>query len=164
MKTITAGALRLLISYDWPGNIRELRHFLERTVLLSSGTTIEERDCLFDPVIFRREPQEGAGGILPDLAKLPLRQARDGFMKHYLERLYEEHNRNVSRAVRASGISRESFHRLLKKLKLNGRAREARPRPPAKGRAQAGDAGGRDPGRAPGNGNPGWEGPQPPQP
>jgi hypothetical protein len=67
-------------------------------------------------------------GLLLDLEKLPLRQARDGFVKHYLERLYEEHLRNVSRAARASGISRESFHRLLKKLKLNGRSRSFRPK------------------------------------
>jgi transcriptional regulator with GAF, ATPase, and Fis domain/serine/threonine protein kinase/tetratricopeptide (TPR) repeat protein len=121
VKTLTAEALRLLLSYDWPGNVRELRHFLERTVLLAGGATIEERDCLFDPVIFHRESLAISSGLLLDLEKLPLRAARDGFLKHYLERLLGENGRNVSRAARACGISRESFHRLMKRLKCQGR-------------------------------------------
>ncbi len=117
VKSIGPEALRLLISYDWPGNVRELRHFLERTVLLSTGETIEERDCLFDPVIFQQESRAISNEILLDLEKLPLREARDVFMKHYIERIYEEHGRNVTKAARACGISRESLHRLLKKFK-----------------------------------------------
>jgi transcriptional regulator with GAF, ATPase, and Fis domain len=37
---ITPDALRLLVGYDWPGNIRELRNVMERAVLLCSGRTI----------------------------------------------------------------------------------------------------------------------------
>jgi len=117
VKSISPEALRLLLSYDWQGNVRELRHFLERTVLLSTGNTIQEKDCLFDPVIFQRESRAISDEILLDLEKLPLREARDGFMKHYIERIYEEHGRNVTKAARACQISRESFHRLLKKFR-----------------------------------------------
>jgi transcriptional regulator with PAS, ATPase and Fis domain len=120
LKSISPEALRLLLSYDWPGNVRELRHFLERTMLLATGSCIEERDCLFDQVIFRQESQSLSEGFLLELEKLPMRQARSGFMKHYLERIYEENGRNVTKAARSCGISRESLHRLLKKLKVKG--------------------------------------------
>jgi transcriptional regulator with GAF, ATPase, and Fis domain len=35
-------ALQELINYDWPGNIRELEHLIERSVLLTTGDTIKE--------------------------------------------------------------------------------------------------------------------------
>ncbi|NQX40918.1 regulatory protein, Fis family [Pedobacter steynii] len=42
VKSISAIALQQLTSYDWPGNIRELEHLIERAVLLSSGTEITD--------------------------------------------------------------------------------------------------------------------------
>jgi two-component system response regulator HydG len=42
VKKITETAMDSLVSYPWPGNIRELQHLLERTVLLTPGDTINE--------------------------------------------------------------------------------------------------------------------------
>jgi transcriptional regulator with GAF, ATPase, and Fis domain len=39
---LSSGAINSLLSYSWPGNIRELENLIERSVLLSKGTTIEE--------------------------------------------------------------------------------------------------------------------------
>lgn len=41
---ISAEALKQLTEYNWPGNIRELEHLIERNVLLVKGTTIESFD------------------------------------------------------------------------------------------------------------------------
>ena len=38
--TIPADAVRLLTEYDWPGNIRELKNFIERSVILSPGAEL----------------------------------------------------------------------------------------------------------------------------
>ncbi|AYL96936.1 sigma 54-interacting transcriptional regulator [Mucilaginibacter celer] len=40
--TLSSRALQDLISYHWPGNIRELEHLIERSVLISSGDTIKQ--------------------------------------------------------------------------------------------------------------------------
>jgi DNA-binding NtrC family response regulator len=40
--TISSKALQELSQYDWPGNIRELEHLIERSVLLATGETIKE--------------------------------------------------------------------------------------------------------------------------
>lgn len=44
---LSAGALRVLQAYSWPGNIRELRNVLERAVLLSGGYRLREQDLHF---------------------------------------------------------------------------------------------------------------------
>ena len=43
-KAINDEAKRILVNYSWPGNIRELRNFIERMVVLSVGNTITVRD------------------------------------------------------------------------------------------------------------------------
>jgi transcriptional regulator with GAF, ATPase, and Fis domain len=48
VKTVSESAMNNLLSYCWPGNIRELQHLLERTVLLTPGNMIKEFDL---PVI-----------------------------------------------------------------------------------------------------------------
>lgn len=40
--TLSNRALQDMVSYNWPGNIRELEHLIERSVLLSSGDTIKQ--------------------------------------------------------------------------------------------------------------------------
>ncbi len=116
-KTIHPDALRLLIAHDWPGNVRELRHFLERTVLLSASCIIEAGDCGFDSAPIGRDPSAHPPGLVDSVHRMPLRSARDQFVQKYLEVVFEANDRNVSRASRAAGISRESFHRLLKKFR-----------------------------------------------
>jgi len=43
-KTINEEAIRILVNYSWPGNIRELGNFVERMVMLSVGSIITPRD------------------------------------------------------------------------------------------------------------------------
>jgi DNA-binding NtrC family response regulator len=43
-KTISNEAMAIMIAYKWPGNIRELANFIERMVVLSSGSVITPRD------------------------------------------------------------------------------------------------------------------------
>lgn len=42
INTLSNSALQLLRTYDWPGNIRELEHLIERSVLLANGDTIKD--------------------------------------------------------------------------------------------------------------------------
>jgi transcriptional regulator with GAF, ATPase, and Fis domain len=46
--TVSPDAMRMMMKYDWPGNIRELEHVMERTVILTSGPIIEE---IYLPII-----------------------------------------------------------------------------------------------------------------
>ena len=62
---LTPGALRVLKSYDWPGNLRELRNVLERAVLLSEQSHIDAAD------LRSLAPTVGAGvrALVPSFAR-----------------------------------------------------------------------------------------------
>jgi DNA-binding NtrC family response regulator len=53
-RTLTCEALRILQSYDWPGNLRELRNVLERAVLLSENGPIDVADLSSLPAAVHR--------------------------------------------------------------------------------------------------------------
>jgi transcriptional regulator with GAF, ATPase, and Fis domain len=38
--TIPSGTMRALVAWHWPGNVRELENFIERSVILSSGSRL----------------------------------------------------------------------------------------------------------------------------
>ncbi len=44
IQTLSAGAVKLLTGYDWPGNIRELEHVIERAILMNNGDLISRLD------------------------------------------------------------------------------------------------------------------------
>ena len=48
-KTFTPEAYRKILEHSWPGNIRELKSFVERSILVSDGQNIEVDDLIFSP-------------------------------------------------------------------------------------------------------------------
>ncbi|MEK6479419.1 sigma-54 dependent transcriptional regulator [Catalinimonas sp. 4WD22] len=50
-KTLTKDAIGAIVSHSWPGNIRELKSFIERAALISEGEKIGCEDLLFSPSI-----------------------------------------------------------------------------------------------------------------
>jgi Nif-specific regulatory protein len=116
-------AIATLMAEDWPGNIRELRHFVERTLLITQAAVIRPEDLLFDTPALAARPEGSAGdGGRPMAAladeTLTLREARDRFEKDFLGSLLKACGGNVTQAARRSGISRESLYRLLRKHDL----------------------------------------------
>lgn len=61
VKGISKPALKLLMNYSWPGNVRQLESVIERGVLMTENEMIEPEDL---PTEIRREPVPGSG-ILP---------------------------------------------------------------------------------------------------
>ena len=45
---ISADAFKKLKKYNWPGNIRELRHIIERTVIMNNGTVLNSQDFVLN--------------------------------------------------------------------------------------------------------------------
>ncbi len=50
-KTFTRAALESILDHNWPGNIRELRSFVERATLMSDNEQIDTEDLIFSPSI-----------------------------------------------------------------------------------------------------------------
>ena len=105
-------ALAVLLDYDWPGNIRELRNVIERTALLSNGELITTADIPLEIV--------GTQGK-PNMAKInafdlmPL----DNFIKLYTENILHRYNNNKTKTASALGITRQRLRRILNALQMD---------------------------------------------
>jgi DNA-binding NtrC family response regulator len=102
-----------MISHPWPGNIRELRNFLERLV------TISRASVSFDPIQELKIVPVRDQRSLDDLAHLPFKEAKAQWLARfdvgYLTRLLARCDNNVAEAARQSGIDRVHLFRLIKK-------------------------------------------------
>jgi DNA-binding NtrC family response regulator len=117
-------ALRTLIDYDWPGNIRELRNIIEHLVILSKGDVIQEEilpseirggepEKVLKP---KRLPSDGSDD-LPDFRKTKKAVLED-FEKNYLQKLLKRNQWNISKSARDLDMHRSSLQRLLRKYGL----------------------------------------------
>ena len=114
-KALSAEARDLLLQYDWPGNIRELKNLVERLSIMVSGDTIYPEDLpTLDGMSIPRQP-----GSFPDLgAGKTLRQVREAVERHYIAEALERHKGNVTRASNALGIERTNLHKKIKQYDL----------------------------------------------
>jgi len=116
-RIITNEAMAVLQSYDWPGNIRQLRNTVERLLILSTGEEHDEITAeLLPPDVGAIEPAmpNGEGG--EKLMALPLREARELFEREYLVAQIGRFGGNISRTSEFVGMERSALHRKLKSL------------------------------------------------
>jgi DNA-binding NtrC family response regulator len=117
--------------HRWPGNVRELRNLARRLVALDDDGRIKLSDL---PESVRDSLPESPAGTPRWLAnyggELPRYEvarelALSEFQAAYVERLLAATGNNITRAARAAGVSRRSFHRWL--AELGAEAREVSP-------------------------------------
>lgn len=96
-------AERVLRSYSWPGNIRELRNVLERAVLLSGGNILGPEDLRFDV-------QAGTDALVNNL-NLTLEELE----RRYIEKVLQEEGGQVDQTAKRLGVPRSSLYQKIKK-------------------------------------------------
>jgi len=114
---VTADALAALQAYDWPGNVRQLRNIVERTIILAPGDRIGciEMDMLPQEVL--HDPAGGtAASTTTAIMGAPLREAREAFEREYLRVQIRRFSGNISRTAQFIGMERSALHRKLKIL------------------------------------------------
>ncbi|WP_423142532.1 sigma-54-dependent transcriptional regulator [Parablastomonas sp. CN1-191] len=118
--TIASEALAALQAYEWPGNVRQLRNMVERTIILAPREKLAriEADMLPSEVVNSR--MNGEGG-LSNLMGVPLREAREAFEREYLRVQIRRFSGNISRTAAFIGMERSALHRKLKLLNMAGR-------------------------------------------
>lgn len=99
------GARAALEKYAWPGNIRELQHVVERSVLFAQQSAITERDLQLQP------PAASNDVVRDGFEGLTLEQAEIWHIRQTLSR----HDGNAIAAAKALGISRSALYRRLGK-------------------------------------------------
>ncbi|MEQ4538753.1 MAG: sigma-54 dependent transcriptional regulator [Billgrantia sp.] len=119
---LTPDALEALKSAPWRGNVRELRHVIERVVALQPLGAITASD-LFDTVGRRRSRgPTWEGWQLP----LDYAEAKEKFERLWLEHLLEAAQGNVSAAARMSGLARQNLYTRLHRYRKVGAGNEGR--------------------------------------
>lgn len=109
--TVESGALRMLQSYGWPGNIRELRNFCENAVVMRRGGSLTEYDL---------EPKfRGQAGVGESPAVAAKADARANPLsveeneKRLLREALHKSRGNRTKAAELMGISRRTLHRKI---------------------------------------------------
>jgi DNA-binding NtrC family response regulator len=109
---VPEATMRLITSHDWPGNVREVRNFVERFLALPGAAPEELIPRAGLPASLA--PSVGLGDLDIDFHDAKQRFT-DRFERAYLEHLLERNGDNLSKAARVSGLSRQSCYRLLQK-------------------------------------------------
>ena len=100
-------AKNLLISYPFPGNVRELQYSIERAVIMAEGETLSADDLIFSPIeTARLEAEEEAE------TKLSLVE------KSTILRVIEKHHGNITKAAKELGLTRTALYRRLTKYDI----------------------------------------------
>lgn len=104
-------ALDWLAAQPWPGNIRQLRQTLERTLLLAGKSTLTQSDFQATSAV-----DEGAAGARLGVDGMTLEQVE----RHMIEQALGQHAGNISRVAKALGLSRTALYRRLERHGLGG--------------------------------------------
>ena len=104
-----------LQSYDWPGNVRQLRNVVERTIILAPRERLSKIEPDMLPTEIVSGPMGGVGGGSA-LMGVPLREARENFEREYLRVQIRRFSGNISKTASFIGMERSALHRKLKLL------------------------------------------------
>jgi DNA-binding NtrC family response regulator len=116
--SFSAGAMRVLITYDWPGNIRELKNCIQYLTCLRLEHPVEPNDL---PLLDDGQ-EKPAAAVTTFVSSRPLKEAKrelvSRFERQYLEEVLRQSNGNIAQAARASGKPRRAFFELMRKYDI----------------------------------------------
>lgn len=119
-RKLALDAIATMQTYDWPGNVRQLRNVIERLLILATGDAdIAVTADMLPMEMGATTPQllrAGGAGSSEVVMSLPLREARELFERDYLIAQIDRFGGNISRTASFIGMERSALHRKLKSL------------------------------------------------
>lgn len=97
--------LNKLVKHEWPGNIRELQHTVEKAVIMTSDNFVKPEDLMFQTV-------ENPENIDPELFNLAVHE------KILIEKALHKFEWNMSKTANELGINRSTLYDKIKKYEL----------------------------------------------
>ncbi|MDR3303088.1 MAG: sigma 54-interacting transcriptional regulator [Treponema sp.] len=102
-------AMDALLSYVWPGNIRELENCIQRACVLGKGSHIEEEDLFLTKTVGGPEQEDGTRN---------LKTAINTFKTHFIQKALVDNNWNQVVTAKSLDIQRTYLSRLIKELAI----------------------------------------------
>jgi two-component system nitrogen regulation response regulator NtrX len=123
-KRLSEEALSVLQSYEWPGNVRQLRNIVEWLTIMSpkSDSDLISVTSLANDIFSSVPSVPGNNSQIEtnvDIMSMPLREARELFEKQYLLAQVNRFGGNISKTSVFIGMERSALHRKLKSLKVH---------------------------------------------
>jgi len=127
MMTISSAAMKCLVDYDWPGNVRQLENTIERAIITTDGDTIRPEDL---PLSVRSKSISAGVASIPKSSgdlKTVKKQLRDDATKKversFLIEALKRNDWNVTKAAKDVGMQRTNFHALMRKhdIRIKGK-------------------------------------------
>jgi two-component system response regulator HydG len=107
IKSISTSTIKRLQKYNWPGNIRELQHTIERAVIMSDSGVLNSKDLSLSSLHAGAESDSQADGYdLETIEKITIQKA------------LQKHQGNISHAAQELGLTRAALYRRMEKHKL----------------------------------------------
>ena len=117
---ITPAAMKALVDFEWPGNVRQLQNVVQRLLLMGKDV-LDERDIQlalgFQLQLAGQERARGNGVFWDEENLLPWREMERKIKKEYF-RFVREHASSDAEAARILGLAPPNFHRACKELGL----------------------------------------------
>lgn len=118
IRGLTAGARNLIMSYSWPGNVRQLESAIERAILLCEGNEIEVEDL---PVEIR---QEGTSAAAFNFKLPPEGISFEEVERSLITQAMDQTNWNITRAAKLLGLSFRTLQYRLEKFGMKKASKE----------------------------------------
>jgi transcriptional regulator with PAS, ATPase and Fis domain len=103
-KRLNASTLKRLEKHNWPGNIRELQHAVERAVIMSESNILQPSDFFLTPV-------EDTSADAISTSNMNLEETE----KMLIRKVIDKHGGNISKAAKELGLTRASLYRRIEK-------------------------------------------------
>lgn len=107
MKRVSPAALKRLEKHQWPGNIRELQHAVERAVIMSDSNILQPDD------FFLSKTEDTVDETIKT-SNLNLEETE----KMLIRKVIDKHGGNISKAAKELGLTRASLYRRIEKYGL----------------------------------------------
>jgi DNA-binding NtrC family response regulator len=104
-KSFSPQAEKALVEYDWPGNVRALRHAIERAVILTTDDVLEPGDLQLIET----------GRVSASATPIPTVLNLDQMEKDTIHKALVKHGFNISHAAKELGLTRASLYRRMEK-------------------------------------------------
>ena len=115
-------ALTMLVNYDWPGNVRQLKNVIERLIIMADRDILDLL-YLLDHIQTKRSWRENSiPETMQELKAVKKHILEENFgqiEKAFLIRALKESNGNITNAAERVGMQRPNFHTLMKKHHLS---------------------------------------------
>jgi DNA-binding NtrC family response regulator len=115
---ISADAMKMLVCYDWPGNIRQLENTVQRSVILCQGRTLLPEHLPSLDISQQEDVPKTILQLKEKKKNLRLQSVED-IEKMFVMDALRRNMWNISKAASDVGMQRTNFHALLKKYNLS---------------------------------------------